>query len=164
MDEPSEVHHGAMSVLRKLMDSEETHSLPGLDEDTPAYDSMHDIIKGLGINERARKSSNDETFESKSDASNAKTPTHMRVVKGKEKERNGEKGVKQKSDNESDRSLLETPPLSDTPKGSLICKALRDFVGENDNELSFKKGDILVIVDKSEEASGWWEVSARYSA
>ena len=50
------------------------------------------------------------------------------------------------------------PVRKDSGSESVLCKGVRDFVGESDNELSFKKGDVIVILDKSEGATGWWEV------
>lgn len=39
-----------------------------------------------------------------------------------------------------------------------FCRGLRDFQAETENELSFKKGDIIFIVDKSQAHIGWWAV------
>lgn len=36
------------------------------------------------------------------------------------------------------------------------CVALHDYVAQEDNELSFKKGDILNDVENEEDPDGWW--------
>jgi son of sevenless-like protein len=39
----------------------------------------------------------------------------------------------------------------------MIAVALFDFTGEEDNSLSFKKGDAIEVLNK--DNSGWWDGS-----
>ncbi len=36
------------------------------------------------------------------------------------------------------------------------CRALYDYSGENEGDLSFKEGDVIVVWDRS-DPSGWWD-------
>jgi len=51
-------------------------------------------------------------------------------------------------------TIPSTPPL---PAPGALCKvrALHDYAGESNLELSFKAGDIIIITQK--DGSGWWQ-------
>ncbi|CAG8517513.1 8987_t:CDS:10, partial [Scutellospora calospora] len=80
---------------------------------------------------------------------------------------------KPKSDDERDESPRSTNPFdadnsnsarSPTPKPKIPPRnpkpqtaiALYDFVGEQDGDLSFKKGDTIIIIKKTESNNEWW--------
>ncbi|OAD79732.1 hypothetical protein PHYBLDRAFT_89552, partial [Phycomyces blakesleeanus NRRL 1555(-)] len=47
------------------------------------------------------------------------------------------------------------PPMSRKPR-EVTAKAMYDFTGEQQGDLSFKTGDIITIVEKSDSQDDWW--------
>lgn len=55
------------------------------------------------------------------------------------------------------RSPPKSPNRDAAPQVKVIrCVALHDYAAQEDNELSFKKGDILNDVENEEDPDGWW--------
>jgi hypothetical protein len=38
----------------------------------------------------------------------------------------------------------------------MTCVALHDYTAQEDNELTFKKGDVIVDCDSEDDPDGWW--------
>jgi hypothetical protein len=47
-------------------------------------------------------------------------------------------------------------PQDSYPASGGQCRALYDYAAENPDDLSFKEGDIINVMDKS-DPSGWWQ-------
>jgi len=50
----------------------------------------------------------------------------------------------------------QEPEPAAAPSGGAYAKALYDYDAENPDDLSFKEGDTIVVLDQS-DPSGWWE-------
>lgn len=47
-------------------------------------------------------------------------------------------------------------PRPSTGPKPLTCTALYDFQAQNDGDLSFQAGDVITIIEKSDNAEDWW--------
>eukprot|EP00299_Pterocystis_sp_00344_P014783 c7341_g1_i1.p1 GENE.c7341_g1_i1~~c7341_g1_i1.p1 ORF type:complete len:375 (+),score=101.00 c7341_g1_i1:52-1176(+) len=69
------------------------------------------------------------------------------------------KGHKLGSDDEGDLQVyqpdLPLPPSTSVQSNQKKVKAVFDFEGQHEDELSFRDGDVLTVVEESEE--GWWK-------
>ncbi|KAI9199591.1 uncharacterized protein BJ171DRAFT_518015 [Polychytrium aggregatum] len=54
----------------------------------------------------------------------------------------------------SDSPAPRRPPAR--PQGRITATALYDFQGERDGDLSFRKGDLIVVLKKTESQDDWW--------
>ncbi|KAM4771641.1 CD2-associated protein [Rhinophrynus dorsalis] len=54
-------------------------------------------------------------------------------------------------------SEVTRPDTDSKPKAKETCKALYNYEGVNDDELSFKEGDIIHILSKDTGDPGWWK-------
>uniref|UniRef100_H3B383 CD2 associated protein n=1 Tax=Latimeria chalumnae TaxID=7897 RepID=H3B383_LATCH len=54
-------------------------------------------------------------------------------------------------------SELMRPEPESKPRIKECCKALYSYEGTNDDELSLKEGDIVLIINKETGEQGWWE-------
>ncbi|RUP49275.1 hypothetical protein BC936DRAFT_142911 [Jimgerdemannia flammicorona] len=52
------------------------------------------------------------------------------------------------------RPVPPPPPMK--PRKDPTATALYDFTGEQDGDLTFRKGDIIVVTKKSESTNDWW--------
>lgn len=51
---------------------------------------------------------------------------------------------------------VAAPPPAPTKKTGDTAVALYDFAGERSSDLTFRKGDIIVIVQKTQSQNDWW--------
>jgi peroxin-13 len=56
----------------------------------------------------------------------------------------------------SERLQQEQRKLPMDPSRIELARALYDFVGATPQELTLKKGDLVAVLDKPQEAPGWW--------
>ena len=57
-------------------------------------------------------------------------------------------------------SIDSSPPVTPGGKNALLAVALADYVATDDNELTFRKGDIVQILQQA--GNGWWKGELRH--
>jgi len=83
-------------------------------------------------------------------------------AKTEEEERKTVEKEERKTESEEERKTdtEESSGKTASPLPARKCKALFDFVAENPDELEFRKGDVLTIIDvenaEAETGEGWW--------